>query len=69
MIYLLFFVDNNFIYLFFVSIFSLYNRFGEHRGSYCMIATFKDGNKENYIDKINVDAIEKEYLEKAKQVG
>lgn len=34
-----------------------------------MIATFKDGNKENYIDKINVDAIEKEYLEKAKQVG
>ncbi|XP_053202628.1 maternal B9.15 protein-like [Panonychus citri] len=42
-------------------------RFGEHEGSYCVIACFKDGKSENISDKITIDAIEKEYLKKSKQ--
>ncbi|XP_015793669.1 protein BTG3 [Tetranychus urticae] len=42
-------------------------RFGEHEGSYCVIANFKDGKNENNSDKITIDAIEKEYLKKSKQ--
>ncbi|RWS29603.1 maternal B9.10 protein-like protein [Leptotrombidium deliense] len=43
-------------------------RFGEHKGSYCVVASFRDGNKENYIDTINIDEMEQKSLERAKQV-
>ena len=43
-------------------------RFGEHKGSYCVVAQFKDGNKENYVDQINVDELEQRSLERSKQV-
>ncbi|UYV79607.1 BTG4 [Cordylochernes scorpioides] len=34
-------------------------RFGENRGSYCNVATFKDGKMENFIDHINIEELEK----------
>ncbi|XP_064086893.1 LOW QUALITY PROTEIN: protein BTG4-like [Macrobrachium nipponense] len=34
-------------------------RFGEHKGSCCTIASFKDGNKENNIDKFDFSEIER----------
>ena len=43
-------------------------RFGEHKGSYCLVAQFKDGNKENYADQINVDELEQMSLLRNKQV-
>lgn len=43
-------------------------RFGEHKGSYCVVAQFKDGNKENYADTINVDELEQISAERSKQV-
>lgn len=43
-------------------------RFGEHKGSYCIVAQFKDGNKENYVDQINVDELEQKSAERSKQV-
>lgn len=33
-----------------------------------MVASFKDGNKENYLDQINVDELEQKSMERAKQV-
>lgn len=44
-------------------------RFGEHKGSYCVVASFRDGNKENYIDSINIDELEQKSLERAKQAS
>jgi protein Tob/BTG len=44
-------------------------RFGEHKGSYCIVAQFKDGNKENYVDQIDIDELEKKSLEQAKQAS
>ncbi|RWS09955.1 maternal B9.10 protein-like protein [Dinothrombium tinctorium] len=44
-------------------------RFGEHKGSYCVVASFRDGNKENFIDSINIDELEQKSLERAKQVN
>ena len=44
-------------------------RFGEHKGSYCIVASFKDGNKENYVDQINIDELEKKSLEQNKQAS
>lgn len=32
-------------------------RFGEHKGSYCTVASFKGGNKENFVDKIDIDEL------------
>ena len=43
-------------------------RFGEHKGSYCVVAQFKDGNKENYVDQIDVDDLEQKSVERSKQV-
>lgn len=47
----------------------LLTRFGEHKGSYCVVASFKDGNKENFVDQINVDELEQKSMERAKQVN
>jgi len=44
-------------------------RFGEHKGAYCVVAAFKDGNKENYVDQINVDELEKQSVEQARQAS
>jgi hypothetical protein len=44
-------------------------RFGEHKGSYCIVAQFKDGNNENYADTINVDELEQISAERSKQVS
>ena len=44
-------------------------RFGEHKGSYCVVAQFKDGNKENYVDQIDIEELEKKSLEQAKQAS
>lgn len=33
-----------------------------------MVASFRDGNKENFVDQINVDELEQKSLERAKQV-
>jgi hypothetical protein len=42
-------------------------RFGEHKGSYCIVAKVKDGRQENYIDQINIDELEQKSVERAKQ--
>ncbi|KAK7082176.1 BTG [Halocaridina rubra] len=34
-------------------------RFGEHKGSFCTVASFKDGNKENNIEKFDFEKIER----------
>jgi len=44
-------------------------RFGEHKGSFCVIAKFRDGSQENFIDQINVDELEQRSLERAKQAS
>jgi len=44
-------------------------RFGEHKGAYCIVANFRDGNKENFVDQINVDELEQKSLERAKQAS
>lgn len=43
-------------------------RFGEHKGSYCVVAKLRDGRQENYVDQINIDELEKRSLERSKQV-
>ena len=47
----------------------LLTRFGEHKGAYCVVASFKDGNKENFVDQINVDELEQKSMERAKNVS
>lgn len=42
-------------------------RFGEHKGSYCTVASFKEGNKENNMDHLNVDEIEPNVNPRSKQ--
>lgn len=42
-------------------------RFGEHKGSYCIVAKVKDGRQENYSDQINIDELEQKSVERAKQ--
>jgi hypothetical protein len=44
-------------------------RFGEHKGSYCIVAKFRDGRQENYIDQINIDELEQKSIERAKQAS
>jgi len=44
-------------------------RFGEHKGSYCTVLNLRDGNKENFVDQINVDELEQKALESAKQAS
>lgn len=35
-------------------------RFGEHKGSYCTIASFRNGTKQTYIDEIDLTEMEEE---------
>jgi hypothetical protein len=42
-------------------------RFGEHKGSYCILAKFKGGNKENYVNQININELEQKSMERARQ--
>lgn len=42
-------------------------RFGEHKGSYCILAKFKGGNKENFVNQINITELEQKSLERARQ--
>jgi len=44
-------------------------RFGEHKGSYCVVAAFREGNKENYVHQINVDELELRSQERARQAS
>jgi len=44
-------------------------RFGEHKGSYCIVAKFRDGRQESYIDQINIDELEQKSIERAKQAS
>jgi len=42
-------------------------RFGEHKGSYCTVASFKEGDKENFVDNININELKKHSDERSKQ--
>jgi len=44
-------------------------RFGERKGSFCVIASFKDGNKENYVDQIDVEELEQKSLEQSRNAS
>jgi protein Tob/BTG len=39
-------------------------RFGEHKGSYCIVAKHRDGRQEDYIDSINIEELEKKTIER-----
>ncbi|XP_046908350.2 uncharacterized protein LOC124489955 isoform X2 [Dermatophagoides farinae] len=38
-------------------------RFGENKGSYCIVAKLGDGRKENFVDSINIDELEQRSIE------
>lgn len=42
-------------------------RFGEHKGSYCIVAKLSDGRQENYVNSINIEELEQQSLEHSKQ--
>lgn len=44
-------------------------RFGEHKGSYCLLAKFKGGNKENFIHQININELEQKSMERQRQAS
>ncbi|XP_054168775.1 ankyrin repeat and ELMO domain-containing protein D-like [Oppia nitens] len=44
-------------------------RFGEHKGSYCIVAKLRDGRKENYIDSINYEELEQKTIERNRQAS
>lgn len=44
-------------------------RFGEHKGSYCLLAKFKDGNKENFVNQININELEQKSMERQRQAS
>ncbi|CAG2115304.1 unnamed protein product, partial [Medioppia subpectinata] len=44
-------------------------RFGEHKGSYCIVAKLRDGRKENYIDSINCEELEQKTIERNRQAS
>lgn len=46
-----------------------YDRFGEHKGSYCIVAKLSDGRQENYVNSINIEELEQQSLEHSKQVS
>lgn len=43
--------------------------FGEHKGSYCLVAKLRDGRQENFVDAINFVELEQKSAELSKQVG
>ena len=44
-------------------------RFGEHKGSYCLLAKFKGGNKENFVNQINLSELEQKSMERQRQAS
>lgn len=44
-------------------------RFGEHKGSYCLLAKFKGGNKENFVNQININELEQKSMERQRQAS
>lgn len=44
-------------------------RFGERQSSYCILASFKGGKKENYVDQINIDDLEQRSMERSNQAS
>jgi len=44
-------------------------RFGEHKGSYCMLAKFKGSNKENYVNQVDINDLEQKAIERQKQAS
>lgn len=44
-------------------------RFGEHKGAHCIVAKFRDGRPESYIDSINFDELEQKSIERAKMAS
>src|SRR5699024_5283282 len=42
--------------------------FGEHKGSYCVVAKLRDGRQESYVNDINIDELAQRSLERSKQV-
>ncbi|KPM00112.1 B-cell translocation protein-like protein [Sarcoptes scabiei] len=43
-------------------------RFGEHKGSFCVVAKLRDGRQENYVDSINIEELEQRSIDRSKQV-
>ncbi|XP_013776176.1 maternal B9.10 protein-like [Limulus polyphemus] len=44
-------------------------RFGEHQGSFCTVASFKSGSKENFVHRINIEELEKISQERARKAS
>jgi len=44
-------------------------RFGESKGSYCLLAKFKGGNKENFVNQININELEQKSMERQRQAS
>ncbi|KAK8787034.1 hypothetical protein V5799_023191 [Amblyomma americanum] len=48
--------------------FLFFPRFGERRGVYYVLASFKGGRKENFVDQINIDELEQRTIDRPKQL-
>jgi len=44
-------------------------RFGESKGSYCLLAKFKGNNKENFVNQININELEQTSMERQRQAS
>lgn len=44
-------------------------RFGEHKGSFCLLAKFKGGNKENFVHQININELEQKSIDRQRQAS
>ena len=44
-------------------------RFGEHQGSFCTLASFKNGSEEMTLEEVNLDEIHKKSLELKEKVN
>jgi len=44
-------------------------RFGEHQGSYCTLASFKNGSGEIFLDQVNFEEIHKKTMEQKEKVA
>lgn len=42
-------------------------RFGEHKGSFCIVAKLGDGRQENFAESINIDELEQRSIDRSKQ--
>ncbi|XP_064471232.1 maternal B9.10 protein-like [Ornithodoros turicata] len=44
-------------------------RYGERRSSYCILASFKNGNSENYVEQFNLEELEQQSGKRSKQTS